>query len=136
MSETSPKNLSRSCSNPFLVSQASHLLYFAFFVLTNGDWLCLLVLVWFLAANYQAELSPWLFLMMINDLNVTNTDIWMYVDDTTLAECVEKNGTSSMQLRVDNLLQSRADRFHLNESKCKKLRISFHKVRESRESAN
>ena len=28
----------------------------------------------------------------------------MYVDDTTLAECVEKNGTSSMPLRVDKFV--------------------------------
>ena len=35
MSETSPKNLSRPCSNTFLVSQASHRLYFAFFVLNQ-----------------------------------------------------------------------------------------------------
>ena len=38
---------------------------------------------------------------MINDLSVANTSIWKYVDDTTLAECVEKNGASSMQSRVD-----------------------------------
>ena len=33
MSETSPKNISSSCCNAFLVSQAPTLLYFAFFVL-------------------------------------------------------------------------------------------------------
>ena len=41
---------------------------------------------------------------MINDLSVTNTSIWKYVDDTTLAECVEKNGISSMQARVDEFV--------------------------------
>ena len=45
--------------------------------------------------------GPWLFLIMINDLSVSNTNIWKYVVDTTLAECAEKNGTSSMQSRVD-----------------------------------
>ena len=65
---------------------------------------------------------------MINDLSVANTNIWKYVDDTTLAECVEKNGTSSMQSRVDEFVtKSRADGFQLNESKCKELRISFTK---------
>ena len=59
---------------------------------------------------------------MINDLSVTNTSIWKYVDDTALAECVEKNGISSMQARVDEFVtKSRADGFQLNESKCKEL---------------
>ena len=50
------------------------------------------------------KLGPWLFLIMINDLSVANTNIWKYVDDTTLAECVEKNGTSLMQSRVDEFV--------------------------------
>ena len=41
---------------------------------------------------------------MINDLSVANTSIWKYVDDTTLAECVEKNRTSSMQSRVEEFV--------------------------------
>ena len=48
--------------------------------------------------------ASWLFLIMINDLSVANTNIWKYVDDTTLAECVEKNGTSLMQSRVDEFV--------------------------------
>ena len=66
------------------------------------------------------KLGPWLFLIMINDLSVVNTNIWKYVDDTILAECVEKNGSGAFM----NLLQSRADG---SESKCKELRISFSK---------
>ena len=74
------------------------------------------------------KLGPWLFLIMINDLSVTNTSIWKYVDDTTLAECVEKNGTSSMQSRVDEFVsKSRADGLQWNESKCMEIRISFTK---------
>jgi len=74
------------------------------------------------------KLGPWLFLIMINDLSVANTNIWKYVDDTTLAECVEKNGTSSMQSCVDEFVtKSRADNCQLNELKCKELRISFAK---------
>ena len=62
------------------------------------------------------KLGPRSFLIMINDLRVANTNIWMYVDDTTLAECVEKNGTSSMQSRVDEFVtESRADGFQFCE---------------------
>ena len=50
------------------------------------------------------KLGPWLFLIMIDDLSVANTNIWKYVGDTTLAECVEKNGTSLMQSRVDEFV--------------------------------
>ena len=50
------------------------------------------------------KLGPWLFLIMINDLSVTNTSICKYVDDSTLAECVEKKGTSSMQSRVNEFV--------------------------------
>ena len=72
------------------------------------------------------KLGPWLFLIIINDLSVANTNIWKYVNDTTLAEFVEKNGTSSMKSRVDELVtKSRADGLQLNESKCKELRKSF-----------
>ena len=50
------------------------------------------------------------------------------MDDTTLAEYVDKNGTSSMESCVDEFVtKSRADGFQLNESKCKELRISFNK---------
>ena len=68
---------------------------------------------------------------MINDLSVANMNIWKYVDDTTLAECVKKNRTSSMQSRVNEFVtKSRADGFQLNESKCKELNNIIHKVRE------
>ena len=63
---------------------------------------------------------------MINDLSVADKTLWKYVDDTTHVKSVSKNGTSYMQLRVDELVrQSEADGFQLNESKCKELRISF-----------
>ena len=76
------------------------------------------------------KLGPLLFLVMINDLrtlSVANTSIWKYVDETTLAECVENNGTSSMQSRADEFVtKSRSDGCLLNESKCKE-KISFTK---------
>ncbi|CAB4015993.1 Hypothetical predicted protein, partial [Paramuricea clavata] len=36
-------------------------------------------------------LGPWLFLILINDLSITDTDLWKYVDDTTVSETVDKN---------------------------------------------
>ena len=60
--------------------------------------------------------APWLFLIMINDLSVANTNIWKYVDDTVMQSHVDKFVT-----------KSRADGFQLNESKCKELKISFTK---------
>ena len=63
---------------------------------------------------------------MINDLDVTDTDLWKYVDDTTTSENVYKQETSTIQSRVDEQTRkSAADRFQLNEDKCKELRISF-----------
>ena len=74
------------------------------------------------------KLGPWLFLIMINELSVTNTSIWKYVDDTTTSLSVWKRTESARCRRaLMNLLQSRADGFQLNESKCKELTISFTK---------
>ena len=57
-----------------------------------------------------------------------SANIRNYVDDATLAECVEKNGTSLIQSYVDEfVIKSWADGFQLNESKCKEVRISFTK---------
>ena len=64
----------------------------------------------------STKLGPWLFLIMINDLSVANTNIWKYVDDTVMQSHVDKFVT-----------KSRADGFQLNESKCKELKISFTK---------
>ena len=35
------------------------------------------------------KLGPWLFLIMINDLTVSNASIWKYVDDTTTSEVIK-----------------------------------------------
>ena len=34
------------------------------------------------------ELGPWLFLLVISDLNIPDVLTWKYVDDTTFAEIV------------------------------------------------
>ena len=86
-------------------------------------------------AQYQSEclrgtkLGPWLFLVMINDLNLGNLDLWKFVDDMTTAKPVPNNGVSKIQDSVDDLVNgSSASRFQLNVPKCKELRISFAKT--------
>ena len=50
------------------------------------------------------KLGPWLFLIMINDLNVSGVDdIRKYVDDSTISESVAKNDSSDLQNHVDEL---------------------------------
>ena len=60
------------------------------------------------------KLGPWLFIIMINDLDVDGVDLWKYVDDTTISEVVYKNETSTMQKYVDELVEkTEAERFQL-----------------------
>ena len=74
------------------------------------------------------KLGPWLFILMIDDINTSNTELWKYVDDITIAECVDKKKDSRIQSDVEELIaKSNQNKFQLNESKCKELRISFAK---------
>ena len=62
------------------------------------------------------KLGLWLFLIMINDLNAGEADVWKCVDDTTVYEVIDKGRESCLQQVVDNLaIQARDDRFQLNE---------------------
>ena len=71
------------------------------------------------------KLGPWLFLVMINELD-TPFDMWKYVDDTSCSEIVTKGSESKLQEAVDDLSrQASLDGFQLNEAKCKELRIGF-----------
>ncbi len=48
------------------------------------------------------KLGPWLFLVIINDLEISSADgNVIFVDDTTLFKIVEKDKSSSMQLMAD-----------------------------------
>ena len=74
------------------------------------------------------KLGPWLFILMLDDINISNTELWKYVDDTTIAECVDKKEDSRIQSDVKELIaKSNQNKFQLNESKCKALRISLAK---------
>ena len=74
------------------------------------------------------KLGPWLFILMIDDINTSNTELWKYVDDTTIVECVDRKEDSRIQSDVEELItKSNQNKFQLNESKCKELWISFGK---------
>ena len=72
------------------------------------------------------KLGPWLFIIMINKLDVPGTDLWKYVDDTAISETISKDQDSHIQAAVD-ILARRAtkDKFQLNETKCKELLINL-----------
>ena len=66
---------------------------------------------------------------MINGLDAQVFHLWKYIDDTTLAEVVEKGEESVVQQSIDGLsFQVATDRFQLNEAKCKELHISFSRL--------
>ena len=76
------------------------------------------------------KLGPWLFILMINDLHPSGSDVWKYVDDTTLAEVVPRGGQSGMQVAVNAVEQwSTINKLQLNADKCKELVIDFKKVK-------
>ena len=63
---------------------------------------------------------------MINDLSIRGVSFWKNSHDTTISETVLKNHNSKIQQYADDLSkQLSADRFRLNEDKCKELRITF-----------
>ena len=66
---------------------------------------------------------------MVNDLDIPNSELWRYVDDTSMAEAISKGGPSTIQNDVDEIInQSVVNKFQRNEGKCKELRIGFGKV--------
>ena len=72
------------------------------------------------------KLGPWLFNLMINDLDIENHGIWKYVDDTTTSEIVHKDAASNVQNIANKVMSwSSENRGQLNPDKCKELRISF-----------
>ena len=72
------------------------------------------------------KLGPWLFAIMINDLDIPRSDLWKYVDDTTVSETVSKGQESNIQNAVDTFsTRATVNKFELNEPKCKELRFSF-----------
>ena len=67
---------------------------------------------------------------MINDIKINDSNIWKFVDDTTLDEIVGKNEESKVHTLIDDLTRQISEsQFKLNETKCKELRIGFCKPR-------
>ena len=76
------------------------------------------------------NLGPWLFLIMINDLSISDTFLWKYMDDRTVFEIIGKGEQSNAQAMADNVADwSRRNKVQLNREKCKELRMSFSKVK-------
>ena len=72
------------------------------------------------------KLDPWLFIIMINDLDIPGFELWKYVDDSTISETILKAELSNVQTTVDIFASHAAsDKFQLNETKCKEMRICF-----------
>ena len=73
------------------------------------------------------KLGPWLFIVMIDDLQVPSASgVVKYVDDTTIYEIVNKNLPSIAQTSVNEISTwSAANKFLIHPTKCKELRISF-----------
>ena len=46
------------------------------------------------------KIGPYLFLVMINDLDLSDTSLWKFVDDTTVLEIVTKGQSSNAQAIV------------------------------------
>ena len=50
-----------------------------------------------------SKLGPWLFILLINDLKVTQADFWKYIDDSTASEIVPKHSISKAQNIADSV---------------------------------
>ena len=62
------------------------------------------------AVRQGTKLSPWLFVSMINDLDVNTPHVWKFVDDTTAYEVTPKGNTSNAQSIVNQVIKwSRAN---------------------------
>ena len=51
------------------------------------------------------KLGPWYFILMINDLSITEPYLWKFVNDTTVSEIVRKGSISKVRDIVDQVTQ-------------------------------
>lgn len=74
----------------------------------------------------EPVLVPWLFIFMINDLEVSNNSsfyMWKFADDTIVSESVFLAQQSHRREGVDDI-------YHWSPENCLQLRNSFHASRE------
>ena len=77
------------------------------------------------------KLGPILFLIMINDLSILTpeTNLWKFVDDVSISECLNKNSGASIQSTLDTVSSwASMNLMKLNAKKCKELRVCFFKA--------
>ena len=75
------------------------------------------------------KLGPWLFVLLLNDLTISNSIYWKYVDDTTASEIIPKGFTSNAQDIVNEVTSwSRENRVKLNPNKRKELHLTSHQL--------
>ena len=61
-----------------------------------------------------------------NDLDIPGSELWKYVDDSTISEAILKGPVSNSQSAVDIFAwRASSDKFQSNETKCKEVRICF-----------
>ena len=51
----------------------------------------------------ETKKCPWLFLIVINEFYVPRVQLWKYVDDITMSECVGQNWSSDLQSAANEL---------------------------------
>jgi hypothetical protein len=62
------------------------------------------------------KLGSWLFVLMIDGIDISDTDLWKYVDDTAAAKMVEKGETSKNQNKVNKRTEKTyRNKFQFNE---------------------
>ena len=77
------------------------------------------------------KLGPILFLIMINDLSIPSpeTNLWKFVDDVSISECLTKNGGASIQSTLETVSSwASMDLMKPNANECKELRVCFFKA--------
>lgn len=78
------------------------------------------------------KFGPWLILVMINDLTVSDPfNIWKYVDDSTVSETILKGEKSNSQLVLNEVNNwTKKNLFQLNSDETKELVINFNRPNE------
>ena len=58
---------------------------------------------------WKRKLGPWFFLIVTNNLNAREADMWKYVDDTTISEVVDEGRASCIKQVGDDLARQARD---------------------------